>query len=207
MNFPNKVSNATYLHHEYAAKGASPVTLAEAKAHARVIDNADDAIIAAQLQSATTYVETLIKSPLMSVTCKLYLDRFPSDGTIRLPAYPARSVTSVQYKKVSQSPNLITLASNQYVLTPWCPASICLSLTGIYPEADYNPPDFAVVVSYLAGYATTPEVPDPLKQAVLLMFTHWYDNSRAATTTENLKEAPHAVEMITRQYVQTRWTA
>lgn len=194
-----------YLLNFAETKGSSPVTVPEAKQHARIIDDTDNSLIATLLSVCTDYIENLIKSPLLTSTYHLYLSRFPSNGVIVLPAYPAHAFSSIQYHDPDRV--LLTLPANTVTLTIGCPATLTLLPNKTWPNTYYNAPDWAIKCSYSAGYPTAASVPAPLKQAILLLFTHWYDNARATTTVENLKEAPYAVEMITKQYCMTRYQA
>ena len=57
-----------------------PITLPEAKAHARIEYPDDDAIVAALITAARRYCETNLRSVLLTQTWTLYLDSFPSAG-------------------------------------------------------------------------------------------------------------------------------
>lgn len=58
--------------------GVEPITLAEAKAHAVVEFDDDDALIGVYITAARRYVETRLRSSLITQTWVLYLDGFPS---------------------------------------------------------------------------------------------------------------------------------
>src|SRR3974377_2319928 len=57
-----------------------PVTLAEAKQHARVEYPDDDALITGMIVAARRMAETRLRSALITQTWNLYLDSFPSAG-------------------------------------------------------------------------------------------------------------------------------
>lgn len=88
-----------------------PISLAEAKAHLRVVDNDEDALISAYIEATTDYVERLLGRALIDQTWELIIDSFPnstttntwnslntnSDGAIKIPKPPLIGVTGVFY--------------------------------------------------------------------------------------------------------------
>jgi uncharacterized phiE125 gp8 family phage protein len=204
---PTILDGATYLSHAATSAPASePVTVAEAKAHSNIDHSLDDTLIAAQLIAAREYVEALIKSPLMQRTCRLRLDQFPIGNAVMLPAYPVQSVTSVQYVDTAGATQ--TLASAAYSLdTDAATARITLNRGYNWPGVGVEYGVWGAQVTYVAGYALAADVPQTLKQAILLVFGHWYDNARETALAENLREAPHAVDALCKTFVRTRWFA
>lgn len=57
-----------------------PVSLAEAKLHARIEYPDDDALVGSLITAARRYCETCLRSALVTQTWKLMLDSFPSAG-------------------------------------------------------------------------------------------------------------------------------
>jgi uncharacterized phiE125 gp8 family phage protein len=202
---PTFIDGTSYLSHAPTSAPASePVTLAEAKAHSNIAHAEDDTTITSQLIAARDYIEALIKGPLIQRTYRLRLDRFPASNAIALPGYPLVSVTAVRYV---DSANAIQVMSNTAYAadSDSSPARCTLARGSAWPSVGVVAGLYGVEVEYVAGYANAAAVPFPLKQAVLLMFGHWYDNTRETATAENLKEAPHAAEVLCRTFVRTRW--
>jgi hypothetical protein len=78
---------------------AEPLTLAEAKAHLRVDESDDDALIEALIVAARQGAEHITQRALMPQTWELALDQFESE--IRLPKAPLASVIGVKYVESS----------------------------------------------------------------------------------------------------------
>ncbi len=78
------------------APTAEPVSLAEAKLHLRVDDNADDVLIGALITAARQHAEHDTRRALVTQTWKLVLDAFP-ESVITLDRAPVSAVVSVVY--------------------------------------------------------------------------------------------------------------
>lgn len=201
------LGGCTYLSNtELDIPSGEPVTIAEARAHSHVDHTCDDALIGAQLTAAREYVEALIKGPLMQRTFRLRLDRFPASGEILLPGWPVSEISGIQY--VDHAGATQVLSSAVYDLdADSSVARVVLKRGQAWPGVYVQAATWAAQVQYVAGYATAADVPQSLKQAILLVFGHWYDNARETATAENLREAPHAVEALCKTFVRARWFA
>jgi len=202
---PSIVDGAVYLSHAaISAPASEPVTLAEAKAHSNVVHADDDAVITAQLVAARDYIEALIKAPLMQRSYRLRLDRFPSANALMLPGWPVQSITAVRY--IDPTNTQQTMSSTLYALdADSSPARLTLARGAAWPAVGIEAGLWGVEVEYVAGYTNAAAVPQPLKQALLLVFGHWYDNARETAVADNLREAPHAAETLCRTFTRTRW--
>jgi uncharacterized phiE125 gp8 family phage protein len=157
-----------------------PVTLQEAKNHLRVDVTDDDALITAQIQAATSWVEQFCGRQLITATYLLTLDRFPRwDTPIILPRPPAISVTSITYTKSDESTDTVT--STDYVLDNKDDLDrhrIVLKDAFSWPT---DTRDYAAVrVIYTAGYGAASAVPDVYKSAIKLMVGNLYENRETA---------------------------
>ncbi len=149
-----------------AGPAAEPITLAEAKAHARVDSSTDDALITALIVAARQVCEQELQRTIISSTYKTTLDGFPSGG-IDLPFPTVSSITSVKYYDTSNVQQ--TLSSGLYLLDDSAVFS-----TDAWPDT-YARPN-AVEVIYVAGYADAAAVPQAIKQWLLMRVATMYDN-------------------------------
>lgn len=166
------------------------VTLAEAKAHCRVDSSDDDDLITALVAAATSHLDGwsgILGRALMPQTWEVSFDCFPA-REIRIPLGPVASVTSVKY--VDTDGVTQTVSSDDYET----------DLTGVegwvVPVADFDWPETmdtvnAVTVRWVAGTGCPPAI----KQAVLLLVGHWYEN-REASANSNLVALPMAVDAL-----------
>lgn len=162
-----------------------PVSTAEAKAQMRVVSSADDTLIAALIVAARQQAENILGRALMQQTWQKTLDEFPD--AIELPYPPIQSVTTLDY--VEPDGTTVTLAAGSYVVDT-------ASEPGwIVPAYGYDWPDTreqinAVIVTYVTGYADAAAVPQAIKQWILLMVAHYYENREATVPGVNMTPLP-----------------
>ncbi len=185
---------------------SEPVTLAEAKLHCRVDITDDDALITALITAAREEVERQSYHALMTQTLELILNYWPYDhpllpgwytGHIKVPRPPLVSVTSVTYRDYTGTVN--TLAPSQYVVAAdSIPAEIMPPYAKTWPPVVLYAAE-AIRVRYVCGFASAADVPQSLKQAMLLCIGAWYAN-RETFTTGVLREIPMGVDALCRSY-------
>lgn len=164
------------------APTSEPVTLTEAKTHLRVDIDDDDALISALIVAAREEFENQADRILFTSTYKLVMDYWPNCSRILLPrAKPLSSVTSVTY--TDDSDNVNTWSSANYVVnTNTWPGCIVLRDGVSWPGAalaESSP----ITITYVAGYASTANIPQRYKQAILLLVGHWYENREMVATS------------------------
>lgn len=193
-----------------------PVTLDEAKAHLHEESNDNDALIAALIVAARQMVEKSTRRSLVTQTRAADFWGFPGGSTfsalltghraerhnglnaLQLPYGPVSAVTSVEY--IDDAGVEQTLAADQYVTdlnrdiprlyaAPYISWPVCLSQPG------------AVTVTYTAGYGAADDVEQGLKQLILLIIGHWYQN-REAVVVESAtpSELPMAAQALINLY-------
>lgn len=98
-------------------------------------------------------------------------------NVIYLERSPLISVDAVKYYDATET--LQTLSSaNYYALTNCQPGAVALKSTASWPDL-YDRPD-AVQIQFTAGHGTiASSVPQTLRQAVLFLVKHYYDNRDA----------------------------
>lgn len=81
-----------------SAPATDPITLAEAKAFARIDTTADDTLVTDLITAARVYAEPILNRTFVDTTYEWTLDRFPFDGrALLLPRPPLASITSITY--------------------------------------------------------------------------------------------------------------
>ncbi len=175
--------------------GTAPVSLPDAKKQCRCeFHTDDDAFLNGLVAAATEWTERHTGRSLAEHTWTLTLDSF-SEAT-RLPMPPVTGINSVTYIDADGATQ--TLARTAYHLygaggfDPFVrPAwSTC------WPATADGEPD-AVTIEYEAGAAC----PTPVKQAILLLVSHLYEN-REASTEAALKDIPFGVDALLKDYRQ-----
>jgi len=172
----------------------TPISLAEAKAHLRVLHDDDDAYITALIDAATQHLEGrdgIVGRALVTQSWEYRIDCFPACGRIELPLPPLQSVASVTY--VDQDGALQTLSTDVYMAeTSTIVGMIRLKYDQQWPSTRYEP--YAVRIAFTAGYGAAGAVPETLKSAIKLLVGHWY--LRRDMGEDIPRGAPFAVEAL-----------
>ena len=159
-----------------SAPSVEPVTLAEAKKHLNVTFSDDDDYISALIKVARQTAEDYTNRQLITATWKAYLDEFPIHDTqvIELMHCPVAAITSITYTDTSGETQTWAAADYQLDIVSE-PARILPAYNKAYPTAREQMN--AVEITFTCGYGSTgASVPDRIKQAILLMIGHWYEN-------------------------------
>lgn len=140
-----------------------------------------DPILNILISAARIHAETVLKRYLITQTVDMYLDYFP-DWEIRLP--PMQSVTSITYTDSNGIEQ--TLATDRYLVDV---ASKPARLTPTYGETwPYSRHQTnSIKIRFVAGYGTAADVPDNIKNWMLLRIKTLYESrDQLATSTGNL---------------------
>jgi len=172
-----------------------PVSLTEAKSHLKVDTTADDTYITSIIKAATqlseeytnrffidtvidqtcsdfAQLQTLFKSKVSAVAHVKYYDNDNSLQTLSATIYD----TQLQYE-----PSQIQLAENQ-------------SFPSITKRND------AVVARYTVGYGSASDVPEIIKQAILLTIGNFYQNRNSVVIGRIATELPMNVKWLLDTY-------
>lgn len=175
----------------------TPITLAEAKANSRVDGSDDDSLITGLIDAATAHIDGwsgILGRCVVTQTWQQDFSCFPASRRLRLSMDPAQSVV-VKYSDGDNADQTFSGAS--YSLhTDDCGPYLWLADGASWPST-FSRQD-AVRIEITAGYGAASAVPQSIKQAILLMVGHWYENREA--TGEGLKDIPLAVDALLAPY-------
>ncbi len=209
-----------------------PVTLAEAKEHARILSADEDALITSFIKAARLAVEKYTTRKIVTQTLVAFMDEFPdvgggawwgglqqgtpsssgitSDRSIMLEWLPVQnSPTPLIVSTFDDSDNEIVFPSTEYRVDdndPDLRARISLVEGGVWP-VDLRPTS-AVKIQYVAGYGlpstgNPEEVPSDIELAIKELVAYWIRQREAACET-TLSEVPLAYRYLIDQYRQER---
>ena len=151
-----------------AGPGEEPVSLVEAKAYARIDGDDEDALVSALVAAARLHVESLTGRALVTQTWRLVL-KCVTGLVVPLPVVPAMALV--------EAPDGAVLQGDSVLLA--------------------EPAD-ELTVDYTAGYGGADDVPQDLKQAVLVLVAYWYEHRDSVTT------APVGFERLVASYRRVR---
>jgi len=193
-----------------------PVSLVEAKSHMNVFHADTDAKIDQLIATATQRLDGwngILGRAIMPQTWTMYLDRFGTlhpdqddlgyghrgnhfwlnDGPVEIPLPPNISVDLVQYVDDDDVLQEVLSSAYQLVLGGEYPAKI-LPLYGTgWPIPKCIPQ--AVRITFTAGWPVG-QVPERIKNAILMTVSHWYEHREAFDPDELFQVSAGAKTMI-----------
>lgn len=172
-----------------------PVSLAEAKAHCRVEQAEEDALLAGYIIAARQHLEQITGRALPVQSFDMTLDDFPCGSVpIALPRAPATSIVSIQY--VDADGTTQTWASSNYQFDGSRDPARVVPAPNVFWPATQNRLA-AVTVRFVAGYS---QIPEPLRHAMLLLIGYWYANREAVNIGNIVSELPMGVQALIAPY-------
>lgn len=168
-----------------------PVSLAEAKAQCRVDSAEEDGLIAGYILAARQHVETYVRRALITQTWDQTIDELGAEIVLQRP--PVQSVTSVKYLDSAGAEQ--TLAPSQYRLVQRSTGEFVIVPAYGVSWPTVQGVESAVTVRFVAGYLPG-ALPEPLRQGVLMLVSHWYDNRAAVAARGDVAEIPLGFEPL-----------
>lgn len=191
------------------APASYPITKEQAKQNLRLDElDEDDALLDLFISAATDFIEVYTQRRLVTQTWDFYLDDFPGahcefrNGAILLPYPPLQSVSYVKYY---DSQGVLTTLANgtDYVLDSISePAQLVPAPTKIWPSVETDRIN-SVEIRFVCGYASVSAIPASIRQALLFLIAHFYENRNAANPVE-LKEIPFGLRALLYPYRDMR---
>ncbi len=179
------------------APATEPVTLTEAKAHLYVDTSNDDTMITSLIVAARVYAENYTRRAFITQTIKARYDHFQSFFEMEKP--PLISVSSITYIDTTGSTQ--THSSSDYDVDIYStPARITEGYGTTWPSTRSSVPN-TVTIEYVAGYGDASDVPNTIKQAMLMMIAHWFENRETTITGTTAAVVPFGVDSLLMPYV------
>lgn len=183
----------------YTVPAAEPVSSTEAKLQCRIDITDDDTLITNLIEATRTDVELMLRRALITQTWDGYLDAFPAEDYLEIPLPPLSSITSIKYTTSAGVENTFASAS-YYVDTISEPGRVVLNSGYSWPGDELRAAN-GVVVRFVCGYgAAGTNVPEPIRQALLMLIGHYYENREATIYKNELVKIPMGVEALLSNY-------
>tara|TARA_R110002096_G_scaffold246771_2_gene439141 strand:+ start:450 stop:1079 length:630 start_codon:yes stop_codon:yes gene_type:complete len=192
------------------APSIEPVTLTEAKAHLRVETTADDTLLTSLIKSSRQMAEAYTGITFIDTTWKLFIDNWPSTynkawgsgvrelpidydnkrSYIEIPLSPLQSVTHI--KTYDNADASTTIASTEYQVSTYAGITpkkgrITLRDGATWPTFERNAD--GIEIQLVSGYGTaTTDVPETIRQALLIDIAFRYENRGDGSISGNAKQ-------------------
>ena len=182
------------------AASAAILTTAEAKTHLKVDTDADDTYIDNLISAATESAQIFTNRYFINTTITQYGDTWSDISTLF-----KSKVNSITYIRYYDSDNSSQTLDTSVYLTDLNhqPARIGLKPNQSFPSlADRIN---AVFCKYVVGYGSAAsDVPEGIRQAVLLTVGNWYENRQNVVVGHSVNELPKSAQYLLEQFkVQT----
>jgi uncharacterized phiE125 gp8 family phage protein len=177
--------------------GPDIVTLDEVKRHLRVEHNEEDAYITTLIKVATEYCENFTGRFIKQKTVEVILDTFPSK-VLKLPITPILEVNKVYYTNLNNEE--VYIDSLNYTIIPETEPPLIVH-NDRWP-IDVTDIPGKVRVEVKAGYEI---VPCSIKQSVLFLCGHFYENREAVNKKGEFRELPFSISALLYPYKVFRW--
>lgn len=167
-----------------------PVSLEDAKAYLRIDSENDvieDAYVSSLITAAREYCESYQNRAYITQTWEMGLSGFPFSSSdslndskrgsvIEIPKGRLQTIDSFTYKDTAGLVTPLVQDVDYDLSTRGILGRVCPPFGKIFPLAILYPLD-PVVIRFTCGYGDTADsVPGRVKQAILLMTSHWYEN-------------------------------
>ncbi len=171
-------------------------TTAEAKDFLKIDTNADDTLIDNLIKAATESCQIYTNQYFLNTVVEQYSDKWSEVYT--LYKSPVAAINHIKYYDSNDTEQ--TWADTNYILDDVSkPARIGLAVDATLPSLSDR--INAVHVKYTVGYGTeSTDVPDGIKQAVLLTLGNWYENRQTVITGRTATELPLSSQYLLDQY-------
>lgn len=163
------------------APAEEPISLAEAKEHMRVDSSDEDGLIAGLITAAREYSEKLQGRAYVTRTYEYVTD---VATTVELPMPPC--VTMSKIEALDETDSWVEATGTLWLY------NTCAKVISIEVPAGAK----AVRITYTAGYGGAADVPQTIKQALLLLVAYWYENREAAVGGTDVKTLPYAYQAL-----------
>ncbi len=148
---------------------AEPLTLVEVKAHLHLDGADEDALLVSLIRTARQFLERETGLCLIVQNWRLYLDRWPREGVIRILKSPVQAIQTVRVYGLGGKPVQVSLEDHLLDGTGR-PARLWLKHTPVTGRTLNG-----IEIDFAAGYGEAgTDVPDTLKRAMLIHIGHMF---------------------------------
>lgn len=189
-------------------KGLAPVrtegpssellTLADAKAHLRVLRNDEDDLIAGLIAAAEAHLDGysgVLGRALITQEWSRSFDGFPACNSFRLPLGPLGDAASISYYDAAGDEQSFT---DFHAVADAIGPMVVLTDGSQWPSTATRPD--AVTVAWTCGYGDPGDVPSAIVHAAKLLIGHWFANREAVNVGNIVNDLPMAVQALLAPY-------
>lgn len=186
---------------QLSGPGAEPLSLDEVKAYLRIDGAAEDALLQSLLLTSRLHIEAALGLALMTQSWKFVIDAWPDKHVVELPISPVQHVSDVRV--IGQDGLAQSVASSDYDIDVSCRPARLYTKRGGWPKPGRQ--SAGIEIDFTAGFgATADAVPEPIRQALLLLVAHWYEHRDPIEIGTPSTAVPAAVSRLLNPYRAVR---
>jgi uncharacterized phiE125 gp8 family phage protein len=155
----------------------TPVCLDELKDRLKITNSEQDSLLLGYLNASVEYCQEYQWAQYCTATYVERFDRFPS--VFMVQRNPLIAVTSLAYVDTSQQSQTLTVTTNYTVDAYSKPGRIVPAYNYTWPATHGHINN--VTLTYTAGYGDAEDVPDEIKQAILLKAAQQYGDCEGSS--------------------------
>ncbi|MHB8124650.1 MAG: head-tail connector protein [Desulfitobacteriaceae bacterium] len=145
-------------------------------------DTFEDDYITALIVAAREYAESFQNRCYITQSWEMSLDSFPSSEIV-IPKGSLQTIDSVKYKDSSGTETTLVNNTDYIYSTRGVLGRLTTAYGMSWPSFTAFPLD-PVIITFTAGYgSTSASVPAKVKQAIMLLTSHWFENRTPLTET------------------------
>jgi len=181
---------------------SEPVSLVEMKAYLRIDDSNEEALITSLITAARLHVETHLSIATLTQSWSIFLDDWPSSSQVEIPISPLISVDLVNLYDEAGAATLLD-AENYYIETASRVPRLVRTGTGIWPKPERKASGIEMQITVGYGPAAD-DVPQNLRQAIMILVAHWFENRELVSLTDNPIMVPETVSALLHAFRRAR---
>ena len=186
---------------QLSGPSAEPLTLDEIRAHVRVDGGMEDALLQSLLLTSRLHIEAALGLALITQRWRLVLDLWPQDGVVDLPLSPVLSIDEIRV--LGRDGTVHVVAGSDYQLDASARPARIVRHEGSWPGPGRKVA--GIEIDFTAGFGgTSNDVPEPVRQALLLLVAHWYEHRDPIEIGTPATAVPHAVTRLLNPYRAVR---
>jgi uncharacterized phiE125 gp8 family phage protein len=179
-----------------------PVSLVEAKSHLRVETSAEDALIGSLITTSRLHIEAALDLALIEQSWTWSIDTWPHRRPLYLPLRPVVQIDAINIIDATDTPHL--LAASAYHLDGNAVPARLSWLAASSPPRPGRPAS-GIEISFTAGFGSlASDVPGPIRQALLLLIAHWYEQREPVATGSAATPIPTMISDLLAPYRSRR---
>ena len=170
--------------------------MADAKAHLRIDNDDEDALIASLIVTSRLHIETALSLAMITQGWSLRIDAWPETGALTLPVFPVQAIESIS--AIAQDGADTAVDTDSFRIEVIGSRSRLLPLSRQWPM---HGPAQGIEITFQAGFGDAgADVPAPIRQALLMLIAHWYEQREPVAFGTAATRIPDTVSELLAPY-------